>query len=250
MITGASSGIGAATAVNMAESGAKLVLVARNASKLEDVAEQCRNLGSPQVLVVAQDISSYEGCDAAMDKAIQHFQALDVLVNNAGIMHTENLEKITQDKLDQSFELNVKSALRLTQLAAKWLEASSVKAVVNVSSIAGLRAYPGAIAYKVSKAAMDQLTRCSALELAPKGIRVNSVNPGVIDTDFFVNSGMSAKTSQTYVKDKSKKIHPLGRCGQPQEVAKAITFLASLDASFICGQTLAVDGGRSVACPS
>lgn len=97
---------------------------------------------------------------------------------------------------------------------------------------------------------MDQLTRCSALELAPKGIRVNSVNPGVIDTEFFVNSGMSAKASKTYVEEKSPKIHPLGRCGQAEEVAKAIAFLASMDASFICGQTLAVDGGRSVACPS
>ena len=96
---------------------------------------------------------------------------------------------------------------------------------------------------------MDQLTRCSAVELAGKGIRVNSVNPGVIDTDFFINSGMSAKASETYVKEKSKKIHPLGRCGRPEEVAKTITFLASTDASFICGQTLAVDGGRSVTLP-
>ena len=94
------------------------------------------------------------------------------------------------------------------------------------------------------------MTRCSALELAPKGIRVNSVNPGVIDTEFFVNSGMSAKASETYVHEKSKKIHPMGRCGRVEEVAKAIAFLASSDASFICGQTLAVDGGRSVACPS
>lgn len=103
---------------------------------------------------------------------------------------------------------------------------------------------------QLSKAALDQLTRCSALELAPKGIRVNSVNPGVIDTELFINSGMSSKTSHSYVHEKSKKIHPLGRCGRPDEVAKAITFLASTDASFICGQTLAIDGGRSVACPS
>ena len=94
------------------------------------------------------------------------------------------------------------------------------------------------------------MNRCSALELAPKGIRVNSVNPGVIDTEFFVNSGMSAEASVSYVQEKSKKLHPMGRCGRVEEVAKAIAFLASSDASFICGQTLAVDGGRSVACPS
>ena len=127
---------------------------------------------------------------------------------------------------------------------------SSLKAIVNVSSIAGLRASPGSLAYKISKAAMDQLTRCSAIELAPNGIRVNSVNPGVIETDFFVNSGLSTKQSDTFIKVKSKNIHPLGRCGQPEEVAKAIAFFASSDASFICGQTLAIDGGRSVTCPS
>ena len=181
---------------------------------------------------------------------IHVFLGLDVLVNNAGIMHTENLAKVSGPQMDEAMDLNVKSALRLTQLATKWLEKSPLKAIVNVSSIAGLRAYPGSIAYKVSKAALDQLTRCSALELAPKGIRVNSVNPGVIATDFFVNSGMSAKASETYVQEKSKKLHPMGRCGTAEEVAKAIAFLASSDASFICGQTLAIDGGRSVACPS
>ena len=96
---------------------------------------------------------------------------------------------------------------------------------------------------------MDQMTRCTATELAPKGIRVNSVNPGVIDTEFFVKSGLSHKAAKTYVKEKAKKIHPLGRAGQPEEVAKVILFLASEDASFICGQTLAVDGGRSVLLP-
>merc|ERR1712223_1682702 len=156
----------------------------------------------------------------------------------------------TGSKLDEAMDINVKSALKLTQLATKWLEKSSLKAIVNVSSIAGLRAYPGSMAYKLSKAALDQLTRCSALELAPKGIRVNSVNPGVIETEFFVNSGVSAEASESYVQEKSKKLHPMGRCGRVREVAIAIAFLASSDASFICGQTLAVDGGRSVACPS
>ena len=250
LITGASSGIGAATAVHFATKGAKLSLVARNATKLEEVAEQCRQSGSEEVLVISQDLSTQEGCDSAMEETVKHFKALDVLVNNAGMMHTENLQKLTGNKLDEAMDINVKSALKLTQLATKWLEKSPLKAIVNVSSIAGLRASPGSLAYKISKAAMDQLTRCSALELAPKGIRVNSVNPGVIETDFFVNSGLTVKASDNFVKEKSKKIHPLGRCGQPEEVAKVIAFLASLDASFICGQTLAVDGGRSVTCPS
>jgi len=250
LITGSSSGIGAATALHFAKYGAKLALVARNLAKLEEVAEQCRTSGSPEVVVISQDLSNEEGCDSAMEETLQHFKALDVLINNAGMMHTENLQKLTGRQLDEAMDINVKSALKLTQLATKSLEKSPLKAIVNVSSIAGLRASTGSLAYKISKAAMDQLTRCSALELAPKGIRVNSVNPGVIDTDFFVNSGLSEKASDNFVKEKSKKIHALGRCGQPEEVAKAIAFLASLDASFICGQTLAVDGGRSITCPS
>ena len=116
-----------------------------------------------------------------------------MLVNNAGIFRRETLANMTSESFETSMNVNVRSALLLTQAAVKYLEVSTVKAVVNVSSIAGLRAYLGALGYKISKAAMDQMTRCNALELAEKGIRVNSVNPGVIDTDIFNRSGMSEK---------------------------------------------------------
>ena len=173
---------------------------------------------------------------------------LDVLVNNAGIVRRETLANMTSESFETSMNVNVRSALLLTQAAVKYLELSTVKAVVNVSSIAGLRAYLGALGYKMSKAAMDQMTRCNALELAEKGIRVNSVNPGVIDTDIFNRSGMSEKEVKEYF-EKCKILHPIGRIGTPIEVAKCIAFLASTDASFVCGQTLAVDGGRSIQCP-
>ena len=173
---------------------------------------------------------------------------LDVLVNNAGIVRRETLANMTSESFETSMNVNVRSALLLTQAAVKYLERSSVKAVVNVSSIAGLRAYLGTLGYKMSKAAMDQMTRCNALELAEKGIRVNSVNPGVIDTDIFNRSGMSEKEVEEYF-EKCKILHPIGRIGKSIEVAKCIAFLASTDASFVCGQTLAVDGGRSVQCP-
>ena len=98
LITGSSSGIGAATAIHFAGHGAKLALVARNTAKLEEVAEECRKSGSPDVLVISQDLSNEEGCDSAMEETVQHFKALDVLVNNAGMMHTENLQKLTGKK--------------------------------------------------------------------------------------------------------------------------------------------------------
>ena len=171
-----------------------------------------------------------------------------MLVNNAGIFRRETLANMTSESFETSMNVNVRSALLLTQVAVKYLEVSTVKAVVNVSSIAGLRAYLGTLGYNMSKAAMDQMTRCNALELAKKGIRVNSVNPGVIDTDIFNRSGMSEKEVEGYF-EKCKTLHPIGRIGTPIEVAKCITFLASTDASFVCGQTLAVDGGRSIQCP-
>ena len=171
-----------------------------------------------------------------------------MLVNNAGIFRRETLANMTSESFETSMNVNVRSALLLTQAAVKYLEVSTVKAVVNVSSIAGLRAYLGALGYNMSKAAMDQMTRCNAIELAKKGIRVNSVNPGVIDTDLFNRSGMSEKEVEGYF-EKSKTLHPIGRIGTPIEVAKCIAFLASTGASFVCGQTLAVDGGRSIRCP-
>ena len=179
---------------------------------------------------------------------IRNSLGIDVLVNNAGVLRKETLANITCDAFAISMNVNVRSALLLTQASVQYLESSTIKAVVNVSSIAGLRAYLGTLPYKMSKAAMDQMTRCNALELAPKGIRVNSVNPGVIDTDIFNRSGMSDEEITRYF-EKCKTTHPIGRIGSPLEVAKCIAFLASSDASFVCGQTLAVDGGRSVQCP-
>ena len=160
-------------------------------------------------------------------------------------MRQETLQDITSEAFQTSMNINVWSALLLTQTAVK---TSNVRAIVNVSSISGLRAYLGQLPYKISKAAMDQMTRCTALELAPKGIRVNSVNPGAIDTEIFAKSGMQDADIKAYF-EKCKTTHPIGRIGTSIEVAKCIAFLASDDASFVCGQTLAVDGGRSIQCP-
>lgn len=250
LVTGSSGGIGAATALHFAKLGCRLALVARNVNSLEEVAAECRQEGSPDVLVDPHDLAEESGCRAAIDNAVKHFGGLDCLVNNAGVLVLDGLSTLTTEQFDLSMTVNARSAMTLTQASVEHLERSSLKSIVNVSSIAGLRAYPGSLAYKMSKAAMDQLTRCSALELAAKGIRVNSVNPGVIDTDLFVKSGMSSKASKAYVKERSKKTHPLGRHGTVEEVAKVIAFLASDDASFVSGQTLAVCGGRSVMCPS
>src|SRR5437588_6819469 len=119
--------------------------------------------------------------------------------------------------------------------------------IVNISSVTGLRSFPGVLAYCVSKAGVDQLTRCAALELASKGVRVNAVNPGVVVTEIHKRGGMSDEDYENFL-EHSKTTHPLGRVGQPREIAELVFFLASDKASWITGATYSIDGGRALTC--
>jgi len=247
LVTGASAGIGAATAIHFAKLGCRLSLVARSGDALDEVATRCKEAGAPQVVTLTLDLALEQACTQAIAETVSRLGGLDVLVNNAGILISADFASVSMEEVDRSMQINLKSALKLSQEAIPHLSLTKGN-IVNVSSISGLRAYPGALAYKMSKAAMDQLTRCSALEVAAKGIRVNSVNPGVIVTGIFEKAGLTSQQAAEYY-ETCKALHPLGRPGAAEEVATAIAFLASKDASFITGQTIAVDGGRSVGIP-
>lgn len=241
VITGASSGIGAGTAEFLSTKGAWLVLVGRNEENLKNVAAKCTPThGAPEPLTIIADITNEADAKRVIDSTIEKFQKLNVLVNNAGILKRGTIETSTLDDYDTVMNVNVRSIFHLTQMAVPHLIASKGN-VVNVSSVNGIRSFPGVLAYNMSKSALDQFTQCVALELADKGVRVNSVNPGVIVTNIHKRGGMDEAAYAAFL-EHSKSTHALGRAGNVQEVAESIAFLASERASFITGALLPVDG--------
>lgn len=247
LITGASSGIGRATAIHFAQLGAKLALTGRNVSNLEKVSKECESVSKLAPLLITAEISNEQDVKKIIDSTLKHYSQLDVLVNNAGTLETGTIENTSLEQYDRVFNVNVRGIYQLTMLAVPHLIKSKGN-IVNVSSVNGIRSFAGVLAYNMSKAALDQMTRCVALELAQKGVRVNSVNPGVIITELQKRGGMDEEAYKKFL-ERSKETHALGRPGESEEVAKAIAFLASEDSSFCTGVTLPVDGGRHAMCP-
>lgn len=245
LITGASSGIGRATALRFAEEGAQVALVGRVRDALSDVAAEVASRGGDAFAVEA-DVTIERDAERVVRETVEDFGALDVLVNAAGILGNGTIETTTLAAWDDMLNVNLRAVFHLMQLAVPHLERRGGN-IVNVSSVTGLRAFPGVLAYCVSKAGVDQLTRCAALELAPMGVRVNAVNPGVVVTQVHRRGGMSDEAYEKFL-EHSKTTHPLGRVGDAREVAELILFLASSRASWITGATYSIDGGRAQTC--
>ncbi|ESO84957.1 hypothetical protein LOTGIDRAFT_236007 [Lottia gigantea] len=247
LITGASSGIGAATAVLFSKLGAQVAITGRKENNLNEVGAQCEKNGKNKPFMVVGDLAKEEDTQRVLDSTIKHFGKLSILVNCAGIIELGNIENTTLQQYDRMFNINVRSIYHLTMLAVPHLIAEKGN-IVNVSSVNGMRSFPGVLSYNMSKSALDQFTRCVALELAPKSVRVNSVNPGVTITNLQKRGGLDDAAYEKFL-ERSKETHALGRPGEAEEVAQAIAFLASDEASFITGAQLPVDGGRHAMCP-
>ncbi|XP_022108868.1 uncharacterized protein LOC110989069 isoform X2 [Acanthaster planci] len=244
LVTGASSGIGAETARYLASLGCHLSLTGRNESNLKTVSEECQQNGLPadKILLIIADLGKEEDVKKVADKTIEYFGGLDVLVNNAGIVIPGSIETVTVEQFDKTFDVNVRAPLQLTHLLRPHL-IKTKGAIVNVSSVNGIMAFPGVMTYCMSKTALDSLTLNSAHDLAPHGVRVNSVNPGVIRTAVHKRGGMTDEQYQQFLK-KCERTHAMGRTGTVDEVAKVITFLASDDSSYVTGELITIDGGR------
>lgn len=197
-------------------------------------------------MTIPADLARDDSAEVALAKAVDVLGGIDILVNAAGHISNGTIETTTLDQWDAMLNINLRSVLLLIKKALPSLIERRGN-IVNVSSVTGLRAFPGVLAYCVSKAGLDQLTRCAALELAAKGVRVNAVNPGVVITEIHKRGGMNDEQYAAFL-EHSKSTHPLGRVGKPEEIAELIAFLASDRASWITGATYSIDGGRAQTC--
>ena len=252
VVTGATSGIGRAAALRFARDGASILAVGRKADALAEVAREVE-LDGGRCETCEIDVTSVGAPGVISAQVAGTFGGVTTLVNAAGIIATGTVESTQDDEWDEMLDINLRAPFRLMRAATPHLVAAQraattpIASVVNVSSVTGLRAFPGVLAYCVSKAGVDQLTRCAALELAARGVRVNAVNPGVVVTNLHRRSGVNEENYAAFL-ERSKETHPLGRAGEPEEIADLIAFLASEKAGWITGETISIDGGRHLTC--
>lgn len=250
LITGASSGIGAAVAEKfLSIKGMALALAGRNEENLKEIADRCKQQSNNAIepLIIIADITNELEASSVIKQVIEKFGKLDVLINSAGIIENGSIETSNLGQYDRVMNINCRAIFHLTHLAVPHLIKTKGN-IVNVSSVCGLRAFPNVLAYNMSKVALNQFTSCIALELASKGVRCNAVCPGVVVTELHKRGGMNDEAYEAFL-EHCKTTHALGRPGQATEVAEAIAFLASDEASFITGVQLPIDGGRNAMCP-
>ncbi|MEA2598556.1 MAG: hypothetical protein QOF01_5025 [Thermomicrobiales bacterium] len=247
LITGAGRGIGRAIAELFAREGARVALISRTASEIEETAAAITAAGG-QALSIPADISRPSDVEAFTSQVAKELGGIDILVNNAGIYEPVSLVETPFETWNRVMQVNLYGAIHCSrEIGRLMVRQGRGGAIVNVSSIHGVRGVPDSTSYDVAKGGLNQLTRSLAVELAPHTIRVNAVAPGFINTAMAVVDGQSEHESDDFKTNYvARRKIPLARPAAPSEVAAAVLFLASDDASYITGHILAVDGGLSV----
>jgi NAD(P)-dependent dehydrogenase (short-subunit alcohol dehydrogenase family) len=238
IVTGGASGLGLATAKKFIEQGIKTIIIGRNEQKLAAVADQLGELCSYK----SYDLSQTAGIPALVASIVQEFGVPGILVNNAGINHKKPFTEVSDDDFQQIIQTNLLAVFSLSREVVKSMLTAGGGSIVNVSSMAAQYGIPYVIAYTASKTAIEGMTRAMATELSPQGIRVNCVAPGFIATD------MSAKALDNDPARKQKVLGrtPMGKLGEPADVAEAIYYLATDSAKYVTGVILQIDGGNSI----
>jgi 3-oxoacyl-[acyl-carrier protein] reductase len=238
IVTGASKGIGASIARHLAAEGARVVVNYSSSKEGADsvVAEIVGKGG--KAIAVGANVAKKADIVRLFEETKKAFGKLDILVNNAGIYQFSPLESITEEHFHKQFDLNVLGLILASQEAAKAF-GNSGGSIINISSVVSTLAPPNAAVYSATKAAVDAVTKSLAKELGPRKIRVNSINPGMVDTEGTQTSGIT----ESDMRKEMEKTTPLGRIGQPRDIAPAAVFLASADSSWITGETIYISGG-------
>ncbi|CAG2118989.1 unnamed protein product, partial [Medioppia subpectinata] len=250
LITGSSAGIGAATAILLAKSGAQVVITGRNANNIDKVCKQCTEVspkGLKAVSVVA-DVTKEADLDRLLATTVQTCGQLDILVNNVGFTP---MCPFTDEHFMQNFrsvmDTNLNSIVYLTKISVEYLEKTN-GSVINMSSVLGLITAPLMTSYCMSKVALDMFTKCMAVELGPKRIRVNSINAGLVgNTNFFKTNFGATDAQESAMAEHMEGLLPVGRLGDSLDVANAVAYLASNEGSFVTGTNLLIDGGHMAA---
>jgi len=238
IITGGSRGIGFATAKIFVENGASVIITSKDSKRLENAVSRLSN-----AIGIVADIRKEDDVKKVVEQTVKKFGKLDILINNAAIFpQIKQLHEIDESEWNDVLNVNLTGQFRYTKMAIPYLKKTS-GSIINISSDAGLKAYQGfnADSYSAAKAGLIILTKCWALEYAKNKIRVNCICPGVVDTDM-TKPFMKTEKDRDFLNSE----HPIGRIGQPEDVAKAILYLASDDASWVTGSILVIDGGESV----
>ena len=239
LVTGASKGIGAAIAKQLAAEGASVVVNYSSSKTGADKVVAEITSGGGKAIAVQADMARKTDIERLFAETKKAFGRLDILVNNAGIYEFAPLENVTEELFHKQFNLNVLGLILATQTATKFFDSAGGN-IINISSVVSTLGFPNASVYSGTKGAVDAITRSLAKELGPRGIRVNAINPGMVETEGTHSAGIAESDMRKQVEAQT----PLGRIGQPQDIAGAAVFLASSDSSWITGETFVISGGN------